>query len=94
MLTSEEMKVLRYLGKHRSASPGELARVCLAGAVPPGWLERVVANLDWLGYVAVLPGAGGGFAALQITQKGLDCVAAGVRSRTGTARVPGRLPAG
>jgi hypothetical protein len=38
---------------------------------PPEWVERIISNLDWLGYVTVYPGPGGTAAALQVTHKGL-----------------------
>ena len=67
----EEVRVLEYLRRHGSASVANVARACLAGAS----LERVshvVANLDWLGYVAVHYGTGGEPVALQITRKGIE----------------------
>ena len=71
MMTLEETRVLEYLQRHPSASVAEVARSCLSGAIARGWVDRVVANLDWLGYIAVLNGPDGEPAALQITQKGL-----------------------
>jgi hypothetical protein len=70
MMTSEEARVLEYLRRHGSASVADVARGCLPGATPE-WVDRVVANLDWLGYVAVHRGPAGEPAALQITEKGL-----------------------
>jgi hypothetical protein len=71
MMTPEEARVLEYLRRHGSAAVADVARTCLAGA-SRGWVDRVVANLDWLGYVAVHRGADGDPVALQITQKGLE----------------------
>ncbi len=68
-LTAEEARVLRYLQGHLVASAKELARACLPGA-SGGWLERVTANLEWLGYVIAYPGPGGEVAALQLTDRG------------------------
>ena len=70
MMTSEEARVLEYLRRHGSAPVADVARGCLSGA-PSEWVDRVVANLDWLGYVAVHRGPAGEPAALQITEKGL-----------------------
>jgi hypothetical protein len=71
MLTPEEARVLAYLRRHGSALVADVARSCLAGASPE-WVDRVVANLDWLGYVAVHHGPAGDPVALQITQKGRE----------------------
>jgi hypothetical protein len=70
MMTSEEARALAYLRRYGSASVADVARGCLSGA-PQEWVDRVVANLDWLGYVAVHRGPAGAPAALQITEKGL-----------------------
>jgi hypothetical protein len=71
MMTPEEARVLEYLRRHGSAAVADVAHACLAGASRE-WVGRVVANLDWLGYVAVHHGAGGEPVALQITPKGLE----------------------
>jgi hypothetical protein len=70
MLTPEESKVLSYLAHHLSAAVSDLARSCLPGA-SAAWLERVVSNLDWLGYLILYHGPGGEPAAVQITEQGL-----------------------
>jgi hypothetical protein len=69
MLTPEEAKVLTYLGRHFSAPIARLTRDCLPTATPD-WVERVVAQLDWLGYVAVFYGPDGQPGVLQITDRG------------------------
>jgi hypothetical protein len=71
MMTGEERRVLAYLRRHLSAPVAEAGRACLSGASQE-WVDRVVANLDWLGYVAVHRGPGGEPAVLQITPKGLE----------------------
>lgn len=68
MLTPEQSRVLDYLRKHPAAMVDEVARACLPGS-SPGWLDRVLTELDWLGYVTVVSGAGGP-AFLQITDRG------------------------
>jgi hypothetical protein len=67
MMTGEERRVLAYLRRHLSAPVAEVGRACLSARV-----DRVVANLDWLGYVVVHRGPGGEPAVLQITPKGLE----------------------
>jgi hypothetical protein len=69
MLTSEEAKVLTYLGRHYTTSVACLTRDCLPRATPD-WIERVVAQLDWLGYVTVFYGPDGQPGVLQITDRG------------------------
>jgi hypothetical protein len=70
MMTPEEARVLEYLRRHGSAPVADVARGCLSAAAPE-WVDRVVANLDWLGYVVVHHGPAGEPVALQITEKGL-----------------------
>lgn len=69
MMTSEETKVLAYLRDHGTASVGTLARACLTGW-SPDWMTRVVANLDFLGYITVFGESRGAQAMLQLTEKG------------------------
>jgi len=59
MMTTEETKVLEYLSKHPNAPVAEVARCCLSGEMTTGWVDRVLANLDWLGYVVVHHGPDG-----------------------------------
>jgi hypothetical protein len=61
--------VLAYLRRHLTATATEVARACLPAA-PPDWINRIVAELDWLGYVTVFPGPDGEPHALQLTDKG------------------------
>jgi hypothetical protein len=76
MLTPEELRVLSYLAKHLTAAINDLARACLPGASAE-WLERVVSNLDWLGYLILYHGPGGQPAAVQITEQGRQQVTQG-----------------
>ena len=85
-MTPEETRALEYLRSHKSPSLTEIARACLARAADMEWVDRVVANLNWLGYVAVYPGANGTPAALQITQKGLAHAVARIRPRQEAGR--------
>jgi hypothetical protein len=70
MLTAEETQVLSYLRRRPYAAVTEVAHSCLAGGSPE-WVGRVVARLDWFGYVVAFYGPGGSLAALQITERGL-----------------------
>jgi hypothetical protein len=69
MMTSEEIRVLTFLRQHGAASVATLAGACLSN-LPADWVNRVVANLDWLGYVSVYGDGGGADTVLQITEKG------------------------
>jgi len=79
MTTSEELRVLTFLHRHGTASLAVLARACLPG-LPAEWVDRVVSNLDWLGYVTVY-GEGSGQAVLQLTEKGRAYFGGALRSR-------------
>ncbi len=70
MMTPEETRVLVFLRRHLTATVTELGDACLAGA-SPDWVDRVIANLDWFGYVTVYQGEGGAKAVVQITDEGL-----------------------
>jgi hypothetical protein len=70
MITPEEARVLNYLRRALSAPAADVARACLPGATAD-WVHRVIANLDWFGYVIVYYGRSGEPTALQITDKGL-----------------------
>jgi hypothetical protein len=78
MLTPEERKVLEYLRRCGGAAVEDVVGACLPGSAP-GWAERVVGNLDWLGYVTVLPGGVRGY--LQITAAGLAKAGGGAAVR-------------
>ncbi len=73
VLMPNEAKVLAYLHQRRWATVGDVAGACLPGA-PRESVERLVSNLDWLGYVTRYPGPGGAAAALQLTAKGAAAV--------------------
>lgn len=70
MMTPEETRVLAFLRQHLTATVAELADACLSGATPD-WVDRVIANLDWFGYVTVYQGQGAAKAVVQITDQGL-----------------------
>jgi hypothetical protein len=70
MLTPEETKLLLYLRRHLSAALTELIAACLPGS-PPEWAIRMLAQLEWLGYVVTYQGWNGKPALVQITERGL-----------------------
>ncbi len=70
MTSFEEIKVLRYLRKHTPTSLADVIQTCMPG-VPPDWGKRIIADLEWLGYITVYYG-GGEPVALEITSKGLQ----------------------
>ena len=72
MTTREETRILGYLQAHPTSNLTDLLKACLPGA-PRAWAERVIANLEWLGYVAVYY-AGSDPVALQITDRGRRAV--------------------
>jgi hypothetical protein len=69
VITPEESRVMAYLRRRRCVEVDELAAACLPGAVS-GWVEQLLANLDWLGYVTLFPAAGAAPAVVQITERG------------------------
>ena len=69
MLSYEEAKVLCYLRGRRAATVEDIA-ACLQMS-SRAWAERVLAELEWLGLVTVLPGMPG---AVQLTDRGADCL--------------------
>lgn len=73
MMTPEESRVLAFLRRHLTATVTELGSSCLSGA-SPDWVDRVIANLDWFGYVTVYQGQGGVKTVVQITDQGLKHV--------------------
>jgi hypothetical protein len=73
VLTPEEARVLRYLGEHASAPLADVARLCLPGSSPE-WVDRIISNLDWLGYLTVLGGPDSVSAVVQITDRGRTCI--------------------
>jgi hypothetical protein len=72
MTTVEETRILHYLRRHTPAALPDILATCLPGA-PAEWGGRVIADLEWLGYVTVHYGGGGDPIALEITPKGLSC---------------------
>ena len=70
MLMPEEKRILSYLRQHITATAAEVGRACLPGAAR-AWVDRVLANLDWLGYLTAYAGPDGDSTLLQVTAKGL-----------------------
>jgi hypothetical protein len=73
MFTPEEAKVLTYLGNHALAASEDVFRSCLP-STPLAWRARLIADLEWLGYVTVYYGGDGEPIALQLTRKGREYV--------------------
>ena len=69
MLVHEQNVVLRYLGRRSTALFREVVKSCLPGATLE-WAQRILADLEWLGYITVYPDGNGAPLALQITDKG------------------------
>jgi len=67
---AEEQRMIDYLRGKGMVRVDAVARDCLPGATAE-WVDRVVANLDWLGYVVVYHGSDGGPSALQLTDMAL-----------------------
>jgi hypothetical protein len=70
--THEEAKILGYLREHPTSSVRDILGACLPGAPRP-WGQRLIANLEWLGYVTVYYAGDGEPVALQITDRGRHC---------------------
>jgi hypothetical protein len=70
MISHEEAKILRYLRQHFTAHTSALVKNCLPGT-PRDWVNRIIADLEWLGYVTVYYSANGNPLTLEITDKGL-----------------------
>ena len=69
MITFEEARVLAYLQRRPAAPASDVFRSSLP-ATPPSWWARLIANLEWLGYVTAYYDAAGDPVALHLTEKG------------------------
>ena len=69
MLLHEQNVVLQYLGRRAVAPIAEVLKACLHGA-PIDLGKRVLADLEWLGYVTVYSAGDGEPLAVQLTEKG------------------------
>jgi hypothetical protein len=69
MLVQEQKRVLIYLGQRATAPFQDVLRACLPGA-PLDWGKRVLADLEWLGYVTIYADGAGKPFAVQLTEKG------------------------
>jgi hypothetical protein len=69
MLVQEQSRVLRYLGQRATAAFQDVVGSCLPGA-SRDWGKRVLADLEWLGYVTIYADGGGEPFAVQLTEKG------------------------
>lgn len=69
MLTPEQEQILRFLSRRLMAPLADLARSCLPGA-PSELVKRVLADLEWLGYVVVYYDGAGEPLTVQTTDRG------------------------
>lgn len=69
MMSLEENRVLAYLREHHTAEVTAVLGACTPGAAVAS-LGRLLANLEWLGYVVVYHDEQGQPLLLQITEKG------------------------
>jgi hypothetical protein len=72
MLTHEQARVLRFLRRGMTCNLEEICRACLPGA-SPDWTNRVLGDLEWLGYIVVLCDVTGRPAAVETTERGRAC---------------------
>jgi hypothetical protein len=71
LLVREERLVLQYLRQHASCPFGEILKACFP-KTPESWGERVVQNLEWLGYLSIFPGSDGQPPSVQLTSRGKE----------------------
>ncbi len=71
MLVHEEQLVLQYLRKHPFCSFRKLVTACMPGA-PESWGERILHNLEWLGYISIFPANDGIGPTIQLTNRGKE----------------------
>ncbi len=72
MLTHEQAKILRFLRKRIAVNMDEICQTCLPGS-SPDWANRVLADLEWLGYVVILGDATSRSATIETTERGRTC---------------------
>lgn len=65
MLSHEESRILAFLRKYRTIT---------VDPTRMGWNERVISELEWLGYITLYPGQTGRARVFQITERGLSRV--------------------
>ena len=69
MLTSEQAKILNCLQRSMFTTIDHIAATCMPGA-SPAWVARVVADLEWLGYVVVYNDESGTPLTIEMTERG------------------------
>ncbi len=69
MFVHEERRILRYLRDHRSCQFSQMLTACLPGT-PALDGQRLLLNLEWLGYITVFPDQEGNPLLIQITTRG------------------------
>lgn len=73
MLVHEERLVLQYLRQRNVCSLRQIVQNCWPGA-PSAWAERILQQMEWLGYITVYPGGDGQPQIVQITNRGKEAV--------------------
>ncbi len=69
-LFQEEKKILQYLKTHPICTYHQLVQECLPQS-PSSWTQRILMNLEWLGYINVFVSPTGEPENLQITSRGM-----------------------
>jgi hypothetical protein len=87
MLTREESKVLGYLCHHPIAQMSVVVKNSLPAATSD-WSHRIVADLEWLGYITVPYSQFGTPVTIEITRKGLACFDDAPRERATAVPAP------
>jgi hypothetical protein len=70
MLTPEQERILHHLHARLIVPTAELAAACLPGA-SAAWVNRVLGDLEWLGYVVVYYDAAGLPRTVEMTERGM-----------------------
>lgn len=74
MLTPEQTRILHHLQNHFITPLADVAEACLPGA-SPDLVKRVLADLEWLGYVVVYYDELGEPLTIEMTERGMRCPA-------------------
>lgn len=70
MLTPEQERILSHLHGRLFTSAADIAARCMPGA-SPAWVSRVLADLEWLGYVVVYNDDAGVPLTVEMTERGM-----------------------
>jgi DNA-binding MarR family transcriptional regulator len=70
-MSQEQARILHYLRDHSLSS---LSDLCRTTNTSPGWVKRVLADLEWLGYIVVYYDRRGEPLSVQTTERGMECL--------------------